>query len=267
MKKQTSSEPLPSWLTVANHDPLRVSKAGFVHANLVTVMRLMHYFSQTQPAYRAKSSAWVRLLVFVCETVLIVLATNPLFLWLLGLLLGINLVLLPGTAIARIINRVVKLLCFTALFVLPSVFLGNANLVLFLIRTGLILLNLAIFMVVTPWQDFMRALKQLHFPGILILTMDITVKYVYILADFLQELLASIRLRTLGQHVDRRVMGVIVGHLYLFSKQRMAELYQAMQLRGYGRAVKRRSQTSFNRYDGYHLAELVAVLIVFVTVR
>lgn len=267
MKKQASNESLPTWLTEANHDPLQVSKPGFVHANLATVMRLVHYFAKTRPDYQAKSSAWVRLVVFIFETILIVLARNPLFLWLLGLLLGFNLVLLPGPAIRKISQRVLKLLAFTALFVLPSVLLGNTNLPLFLTRTGLIVLNLATFMVVTPWQDFMRALRQLRFPGVLILTMDITMKYVYVLADFLQELLASIRLRTLGQHVDRQLMGVIIGHLYLYSKQRMAELYQAMQLRGYGRVIQHQRTPSFNQYDGYHLAELVAVVMIFIMVH
>lgn len=59
------------------------------------------------------------------------------------------------------------------------------------------MLNISIFLSITSWPQFIQGLKQLHLPNVIILTLDITMKYVYTLGVYIQELLSSIKLRTL----------------------------------------------------------------------
>lgn len=101
---------------------------------------------------------------------------------------------------------------------LPSLLLQANNIGLFLARIALIMLNISIFLSITSWPQFIQGLKQLHLPNVIILTLDITMKYVYTLGVYIQELLSSIKLRTFGQHVNRRVLGVIIGQVYLSAK-------------------------------------------------
>ncbi len=145
-----------------------------------------------------------------------------------------ELALFPGNAILGIFKKYLKLIIFTAIFILPSLFLSRkADLALFFMRISTLLLSLAYFSGTTTWQQFILALKQLHFPNVLILTLDITVKYCYLAGIYLQESLYSIRFKTLGQKASFQLLGNLIGELYLSLKSRMNDLYQAMVLRGY----------------------------------
>lgn len=249
MEKKTNRTALPEWLQSSNHDPLPAGKRNFVQVNIKTVIRLLDYFTQVTPKVSVKTSPWLRLLLLIGYTYLILASSNVLFLWLVLLLLAARLVTFPGTTIVPIFKKLIKLLLISAVLLLPSVLLRNSNLDLFLIRIGLVMLNLSIFLTVTSWQQFIQALRQLHLPSLIVLTIDITIKYAYTLGNYLQEILYSVRLRTLGQQVDRHMLGVIVGQLYLSARKRMNDLYQAMLLRGYQRMTKNRQRLVFNRQD------------------
>ncbi len=141
---------------------------------------------------------------------------------------------------------------------LPSLLLQANNIGLFLARIALIMLNISIFLSIsTSWPQFIQGLKQLHLPNVIILTLDITMKYVYTLGVYIQELLSSIKLRTFGQHVNRRVLGVIIGQVYLSAKKRTSDLYQAMLLRGYNSNNVASWRLSWNKYDIISMGELL----------
>ena len=197
---------------------------------------------------------------------MILKGTSLTYLWIVGLLLFIKLSVLPGSVIINIIKKLFRLLIISAIVLLPSIVISQNDMTLFLIRVGLILVNISIFLAITSWQQFILALRQWHLPTIIILVIDITIKYIYMLGMFLEELLYSIRLRTLGQHVSRQVLGALLGQLYLSSKERTTETYQAMVLRGYSRDSKGYSldrRLPFNRCDFGVLVELVALIVLY----
>ena len=267
MKKKPNNVALPQWLQTDNHDPAPVSKHNFVQANIKTVIRLLDYFTQINPKVSVKTSSWIRMLLLIGYTYLILATTNVIYLWLIFLLLIIRLATFPGTIIVSIFKKLIKLLLISLILLLPSELLQNSNLGLFLIRISLVMLNLSIFLMVTSWQQFIQALCQLHVPSIIVLTVDITIKYTYTLGNYLQEILYSIRLRTLGQRVNHQMMGVIIGQLYLSARKRMNELYQAMLLRGYHRTVPNKQRLVFNRYDLVAVAVVILMVILSITLR
>ncbi|WP_082405608.1 energy-coupling factor transporter transmembrane component T [Limosilactobacillus equigenerosi] len=114
---------------------------------------------------------------------------------------------------------------------------------------------------------FFIALRQLRVPTVIVTTLDIMIKYTYTLGSYLLEVLNSIQLRSIGQPVDRKMVGNIIGKLYLSAKQRSVEVYQAMLMRGYYQPALVRQKYKFNRYDGWELLQLVVVIMVFIFSR
>ena len=65
-------------------------------------------------------------------------------------------------------------------------------------------------------------------------TIDITLKYSYILGKHLHQQIECVQLRTVGQKVSLHLFGSLLGLLYLSTKNHTKEVYEAMLLRGYG---------------------------------
>ncbi|MFM9745417.1 hypothetical protein ACKI2C_48525, partial [Streptomyces brasiliscabiei] len=99
MEKKTNNAALPQWLQDNNQDPLPTGKRNFVQVNIKTVIRLLDYFTQVTPKVSVKTSPWLRLILLIAYTYLILTSTNVIFLWVIFLLLATRLVTFPGTVI------------------------------------------------------------------------------------------------------------------------------------------------------------------------
>lgn len=266
-KQSQSQTSLPFWLTIPQQERVELKKGRMVQDNISKFAGLIAFLTKVTPVYHAKNSPWVRIIEMVGLTTLIVLSAKVTFLWLILILLLTHLAMLPGKVIVNIGKKLVKLMVVSLLVLLPSLLLRSSNISLFLTRVGLIMLNISIFLSITSWPQFIDGLEQLHLPSVIILTLDITMKYVYTLGVYLQELLNSIKLRTFGQHVDRKVLGVIIGHVYLSAKKRTGDLYQAMELRGFNSNHTASWKLSWNKYDTISVTELVVALVAYLVTQ
>ena len=172
---------IPAWL-LERQEPVEISeKKNYVLANLRTVDKMLLYFSQSRPDYEAKGLPCVRLFELVVMIICILLSNTVLFLEIMLVIVMLRLVFLPGTIVRETMAKLLKLMLVSLLVLMPSLLLHNDNLGIFLARTGLVMLYTALFLATTPWKRFIEALEQLHFPGVMILTLDITIKYIGIL--------------------------------------------------------------------------------------
>ncbi|KEK14507.1 energy-coupling factor transporter transmembrane protein EcfT [Limosilactobacillus reuteri] len=268
--KDNSEQPvpkLPPWLQMKQQGKIQLEKGRLVQDNLSKFGTLIAYLTKIVPVYQAKNSPWMRIIELIGLTILIVLSSNIMYLWMILLLLMVHLIILPGTIIVNICKKLVKLLIISAIVLLPSLLLRANNIGLFLSRVTLVMLNISIFLSINSWPQFILGLKQLHCPSVIILTLDITMKYVYTLGNYIQELLNSIKLRTCGQHVNRKMMGVILGQVYLSAKKRTTDLYNAMLLRGYSNNKTANLKITWNKYDLISMGELLFATVAYFITR
>lgn len=258
---------LPLWMQMRQQGQVQLEKGRLVQDNLSKFGALIAYLTKIQPVYQAKNSPWARIVELIGLTILIVLSSNIVYLWMVLLLMMVHLIILPGDIIINILKKLVKLMIISTIVLLPSLLLQANNIQLFLTRVALIMLNISIFLSINTWPQFIRGLKQLHCPGVIILTLDITMKYVYTLGSYIQELLNSIKLRTFGQHVNRKMMGVILGQVYLSAKKRTTDLYNAMLLRGYNGTNANKGKLTWNKYDLFSMGELLVAIIGYCLTR
>ena len=238
---------LPDWLQ--REEALAASSKShqYLQMNINSLRRLLGKMKQTTPALKAKSS--------------ITLSHSTIQLWILAIFLLAHIALLPGEALLRLWNVLTRVLIFTAIVLLPSILLrGFQNSGLFLGRTGILVLNLSLFLATTTSIQLVEALRQLHFPKTMIQTIELAMKYTYILGKHLQQQIECVQLRTIGQKVNLGLFGSILGLLYLSSKNHTKEVYEAMTLRGYGMDVKQKATFRWKKEDVLLLLELIVLV-------
>jgi energy-coupling factor transporter transmembrane protein EcfT len=97
--------------------------------------------------------------------------------------------------------------------------------------------SLAVLLVLTtPWNSVLKALGVLHVPDVLILTLGMTYRYIYLLLHLAGELFLSRQsriLRRMSGPEERSLLAATSGVLLGKSLQLSSEVYLAMQSRGF----------------------------------
>lgn len=172
--------------------------------------------------------------------------------------------LFDGREIRSIVRKLIRLIIFTAVILLPSYLLHpSIHPAFFLIRTVLLLLNLSVFLTKTSWSDFIEGLRGLYLPEEIVMIFDIAIKYFYILGNHIRNILYAVRIRSVGGGVSKKLTGAILGQVYLISKEHMKSLYEAMLLRGYGNKVKVSKRLKLNKSDILHIGLCILFIVLF----
>lgn len=262
-----TNQTLPDWMT---REEVTVNgsevKSGFLQSNLSTVISLLSYL-KIEDRKKYSGSPVIRICELLILLVLIYNSKSIVFLWTVGIFLLAEIAFFSGREIRSIVRKLIRLIIFTVVILLPSYLLHpSIHLTFFLIRTVLLLLNLSVFLTKTSWSDFITGLRGLYLPEELVMIFDIAIKYFYILGNHIKSILYAIRIRSL-QGVSKKLTGAILGQVYLISKEHMKSLYEAMLLRGYGTKVKVRRKLQLNKSDILHISICIILIILFFTLK
>ena len=240
----------------------------FLGKNLNTLSKMLYKIRFTRDEAEEKNTPYIRLLEFIILTIIISLSKNLLFLWIIALFFLSRLALFKGRTIISVVKRLIILCLLSFIFILPGLIFGNnVNPMLFLFRVGANLLNLSIFSATTPFPSLIKALRQLGTPELFVQTMDICYKYIYVLGNVTVSIIEAVKLRCIGMKEDKRLVGAIIGQLYLSTDRYTRELYEAMVLRGYNLNNLRKKRLSFNRYDLLSVLRTVVLLMIFIVLK
>ena len=262
-----TNQTLPDWMT---REEVTVNgsevKSGFLQSNLSTVISLLSYL-KIEDRKKYSGSPVIRICELLILLVLIYNSKSIVFLWTVGIFLLAEIAFFSGREIRSIVRKLIRLIIFTVVILLPSYLLHpSIHLTFFLIRTVLLLLNLSVFLTKTSWSDFITGLRGLYLPQELVMIFDIAIKYFYILGNHIKSILYAIRIRSL-QGVSKKLTGAILGQVYLISKEHMKSLYEAMLLRDYGTKVKVRRKLQLNKSDILHISICIILIILFFTLK
>lgn len=121
------------------------------------------------------------------------------------------------------------------LILLPAILLNSnllSNDVFIVIKVFLCVITLSIYNHTTQWNHVTKSMRQLHIPGIFIFILDITLKYIVLLGNLIQDLLTSLQLRSVGRNDKKYTsIGGIMGVTFIKGAQMNKEMYQAMRCR------------------------------------
>lgn len=262
-----TNQTLPDWMM---REEITVNdsevKSSFLQSNLSTVISLLSYL-KIEDRKKYSGSPVIRICELLILLVLIYNSKSIVFLWTVGIFLLAEIAFFSGREIRSIVKKLIRLIIFTSVILLPSYLLHpSIHPTFFLIRTVLLLLNLSVFLTKTSWSDFITGLRGLYLPQELVMIFDIAIKYFYILGNHIKSILYAIRIRSL-QGVSKKLTGAILGQVYLISKEHMKSLYEAMLLRGYGTKVKVRRRLQLNKSDILHISICIILIILFFTLK
>lgn len=188
------------------------------------------------------------------------LSQKMLYFWVLALVFGSFLIFMPSDKLRKILEKTLLLSVLPFLVYLPALFLGRGTL-LFIVRIPLILLVVSLYAELSSLPDFIQALKQLHFPDVLLVQLDITLKYIFTFSQILVDMLKAIEVRSNANAFSFKLGTSIWGILYLKARRYGTDLQKAMEARGFvGHYYASRKKLALKDY--LFLLGTLAVLII-----
>ena len=91
--KNKPIEKLPVWLMNSERHQVPLTKGRLVQDNLSKFAALVAFLTRITPVYSAKNSPWVRIVELIGLTILIVLSSQVMFLWLMLILMLVHLLI------------------------------------------------------------------------------------------------------------------------------------------------------------------------------
>jgi cobalt/nickel transport system permease protein len=102
-------------------------------------------------------------------------------------------------------------------------------------RSAVCLFTVILLSNTTPFRGILAALKRVHVPALLLTTLALMHRYLFVLVEESERMRRARASRTLGRsrRLRWRASGSVVGHLFLRASERAERIYDAMCARGW----------------------------------
>lgn len=254
---------LPDWLTGKDPETGAAGKTVFIEKNISGFVRMLTVLREQQDRshFLTRIQPWIKLPVAILIISLISLSQNAAFVSVaaVGMLLLISV--LPTVQLKRIVPLGMTAALFMTVVLLPAVFLGNPLRIDLVVKVWLSVSVADLVAMSTSWAEMTAALKTFHVPDLFLFILDMTIKYLVILGNFVLTLFYALKVRTVGR-VSRKAQSVggIAGTLILKAGDMASELHDAMVCRGFSGHYRRAAAPVFHAADFFCLT--VAVLLI-----
>ena len=223
---------IPSWLTT--NDDYKVSKSSnrFIYKTIGTIGNILSRLAIQKGHEKTHALNPLLKLIFTIILILIISITrNLLIILIISAVLLLYLSSWPAKDILSILRTSLLACLLSLIILLPSIIINHNiyNSLLIIIKVFLDVTSLSIFNHTTTWNHVTTSLRRLHVPSIFIFTLDTTLKYIVILGNMINDLLVSLKLRSVGKNNKKyNSIGGIMGHTFIKSSEYAKEMYDAM---------------------------------------
>lgn len=206
----------------------------------------------------------------VVFTILLIAITSIsksfIFVIIIGVYLLLQLSLLQGEEILKILKVSFVVTGFALIILLPALFYGNSySCIMISSKVFTNVTAVGILSNTTKWTGITGAFKRFFIPDLFILVFDITIKYIVMLGEFSLSMLYSLKLRSVGRNRSKYTsLSGIAGTMFIKSREMAEEMYSAMELRGFTGEYKIIRKSSRNLSDFIYIAINLAIFIIFV---
>lgn len=206
--------------------------------------------------------------VFLC-ILLCALSRNAYFTYIIIAILLLHLSLMPVKDIKVVVKTVLAADVFSALILLPSLFMGHPGTFLtVLMKVTESVMLLSILNTEVDWKNMTAAFRAFKVPSIFIFTLDLTVKYLVILGRFSDKLLEAVSLRSVGKkHWRTSGVGDILGTTFLKSQRIAQHTSEAMECRCFNGTYDVYDKHKWNKWDVLYIVVLIGMLGLFVATQ
>ena len=259
---------IPEWLLKSEDYIPHADKDAFVNKSILAVFKVISKIKMQDSASQSRLKINVPLMVS-CTFILLILVSMTrsfIFVIIINVYLLLVLSITDVGRLIRILKMSLGVTVFTAIIMLPAFLGGNSySCIMITSKVFATITAMGLLSHTTKWNAITEALKRFYIPDMFILILDITIKYMYLLGEFLLNMLYALKLRSVGKNYNKYTsMAGIAGTMFLQSKEMAEDMYQAMECRGFSGEYHIYNKTKFEWMDYLYIAINIGFIILFI---
>ena len=227
---------LPEWMSGADDYTPEKGGGTFAVRTIKSLGAVMSSLRVQRGHEKARAvPAWIKIILLLAGITALSIARSPLVLMGAAALLLGYLCLWPARDIASVLRPALAAAALAAVLFLPAVLVDRAlmpNSLRVIAKVALSVIMVSIFNHTTQWNHITAGLRRLHVPGIIVFSIDITLRYIVMLGRLICDLLTSYTMRAVGKkRGSYGSVGGVMGVAFLRGSQLSSETYEAMRCR------------------------------------
>ncbi|MCR4870157.1 MAG: energy-coupling factor transporter transmembrane protein EcfT [Atopobiaceae bacterium] len=255
---------LPSWLAAPqSYEPLH-DRGGFIAKSMLSITSVLAQLRLDDGhAGSLSPSAPVKVILALGAIIVNALARNLMVTFILLAFVLVRAALLPRRALARTASVAGAAAAIAFVLALPAVLLGQPASAVRLGLKALVSTGLAMEVALaTPAGELTGALRVLHVPNLVIMTIDLALRNIARLGEAALETLTALQLRSVGRDADKRAsMGNVGGTLFVRAAKAADDTYDAMRCRCFEGEYDGGTRTPRRAADAVWIAAFVLLVI------
>ena len=227
---------MPSWLKSQDNYIPKKDHHQFIYKTLDSLSSVMSKI-RIQKGHEKNHvlPSILKLIITICLILLISISQSKIILMMISAMTLLYLCLWPGDDLLHLFKSALLVGLLSMIILLPAMIINHAlisNDLRLILKVMLSITILNIFNHTTQWNHITADLKKLHIPSIFIFTLDITLKFIILLGQLIQQMLISLKLRSVGESNQKyQSIGGIMGNTFIKGMEMNQQMYQAMVCR------------------------------------
>jgi len=250
---------MPGWLAKKEEYSAPADKDTFVNKSILSLLRVLSKIRMQDSGAPAKFQVHASFKVAFTLLLLLMLSISGSFTFviIINVYLLAVLSLMEAADIVQILKVSFVMALFTCMILLPAVLGGNTySGIMITSKVFATITAVNILSHTTRWNAITSALKRIFVPDIFILVLDISIKYIVMLGDFVLNMLYALKLRSVGRNKNKMTsLSGVAGNVFIKSKEMAEDMYDAMQCRGFT------GEYHICKISGFAFADLIYILI------
>lgn len=136
-----------------------------------------------------------------------------------------------------------------------------------IIKSVLSIILLVIASATTTFPDFLQGMEMLRTPRLLVILMSFMYRYIFVLLDEAKRLMRARALRYFGSRYSEqfRIIGYMIGILFIRTFERAKRIYSAMIIRGFTGEIRSIKRFQFSYIDFLFITGIIISLLFIVS--
>ena len=258
---------MPQWiLKEENYSPLP-DRDTFINKSILSIFSILARIKTQGAATEGKYSvnAVFRVAFTFLLLILLSVSQSASFVIVVIVYLLAVLCLMEANTIVKILRVSIIMTLFTFVILLPAAIGGNTySGIMITSKVFATITAVGILSHSTRWSSITSALKRFFVPDIFIFVLDITIKYIVMLGDFMLSMLYALKLRSVGRNKRKYTsLSGIAGTMFIESKEMAENMYNAMECRGFTGEYHVYSHFKCTFIDFAYIMMNIAIFMIF----
>ena len=229
---------LPDWMKDESEYIPPEGSSGFAVKTIKSLGSIMSRLKveDGREGKRSIPAVW-KLILLLAYILTVSISQDRTVLMAAGAIAAVLFCIRPGEMIWSVLKPAMIAAILTAVLFIPAVLITPSSLANSLRVVLKLLMSVSMLMLfnrTTQWNNITGALRKLKVPGIFVFTLDITLRYIVMMGNFMTEILTALTLRSVGKNNKKyNTTGGALGVTFIRGTEMNQEMYEAMRCRGF----------------------------------